>query len=210
MAKEIAPEEILPVKEKLFVEDVGEELEWNLDEEIGEYSDKEVKIDRVIMKELAKRSTSVRILRFLLKRKERDFSCKEVYTILKMPAMTVNYALRKLVSAGVLEPVVPFAVDKRNKYYRIVNSKVVEAIIRLHDRFASFKLARLLPLSIHTYVTIDELRKKPKFLELCAKYKLSADEGIEALKSNTRKVEPVYSEGYRSKGELRGFRRKEQ
>ena len=206
MAKEILPEEILPEKKKLLIQDEGEELEWDLGEEIGEYGTKEVSVDRVTRKALARRSTSVKILRFLLKHKK-GFSCKEVHEKCEIPYMTVNYALRKLVKATVLDRVVPYAVDNRNKCYRIANLKVVESIIRLHDLFASFKLARLLPLSISSYVSLDELKEKPEFLEICTKFKLELDEGIDALKLNKRKVELVY-DGTGSK--LVGFRRKEQ
>ena len=210
MVEEIKPKEFEIAEEKLLVEDEGEELDWDLDEEIGEYGVKQISVDRVTLKALARRSTAVKILRFLYNHKERDFSNKELHTILGIPNMTVNHNLRKvLLKAGVLELVVPY-VDKRNKCYRIANLKVVEAIIRLHDKFASFKLARLLPLSISSYVTISELKEKPEFLVICTKFKLELDEGIEALKLNHRKVECVFSSGYSSKGQLKGFRRKEQ
>ena len=197
-------------KGELLVVDEGEDLDWDLDEEIGEYGNKPVNIDRVTLKAVARRSNSVKILRFLLKHSERGFSCKEVYKIKRMPYTTVNQILRKLVKAEILERVVPYAVDKRNKCYRIANLKVVESIIRLHDRFASFKLARLLPLSISSYVSLNELKEKPEFLEICAKFKLELDEGIECLKLNTRKVELVYSGTYGHGDKLVGFRRKEQ
>lgn len=207
MVEEIKPEELVPIEEKLLVEDEGEELEWNLDKEIGEYGVKQITVDRVTLKALARRSTAVKILRFLYNHKERDFSNKELHTNLGIPNMTVNHNLRKvLLKAGVLELVVPY-IDKRNKCYRIANLKVAEAIIRLHDRFASFKLARLLPYKYK--MTIRELKENPKFLEICKKFKLELDEGIEALKLNTRKVERVYSGTY-GHGELVGFRRKEQ
>ena len=210
MVEEIKPEEFLPTEKKLLVEDEGEDFEWGLDEEIGQYGVKQISVDRVTMKAIARRSTSVKILRFLLKHSERDFSCKEVHKKLEIPYMTVNYALRKLVKASVLELVIPYAVDKRNKCYRVVNSKVAEAIIKLHDRFASFKLARLLPLSISSYVSLNELKKKPEFLEICIKFNLELEEGIEALRLNHRKVECVFSNDYGSKRQLIGFRRKEQ
>ena len=203
-------------KGSLLVVDEGEELDWNLDEEIGEYVDKELKIDRVDMKAVARRSISVKILRFLLKHK-RDFSNKELHTKLGIANRTVNHNLRKvLLKSGVLELVVP-RIDKRNKCYRIVNSKVAEAIITLHDRFASFELAKLLPYS--GYASISELKENPKFLEKCEKFKLEPDEGIECLKLNTRKVEIVFSKtphehGMRlvnePKREIVGFKRKEQ
>lgn len=208
MVEEIGPKELLPTEKKLLIEDEGEEIEWDLDKEIGEYGVKQINIDRVTMKAIARRTTSVKILRFLYNHKKRDFSCKEVHKKLEIPYMTVNYALRKLVKAGVLERVVPYAVDKRNKCYRIANLKVAEAIIRLHDRFASFKLARLLPFS--SYAKISDLKKNPKFLELCGKYKLTPEDAIECLKMNTRKVELVLSDVYGTKGQLVGFRRKEQ
>jgi len=208
MVEEKNPEELLPTEKKLLVEDEGEDLEWLIDKEIGQYGVKQINVDRVTMKAIARRSTSVKILRFLLKHSERDFSCKEVHKKLEIPYMTVNYALRKLVKASVLELVIPYAVDKRNKCYRVVNSKVVEAIIRLHDRFASFKLARLLPYKYK--MTIRELKENPKFLEICKKFKLSPDIGIEALKLNKRKVEPVYSGTYGHGDKPVGFRRKEQ
>jgi len=202
-------EEVCPADEtedkklSLLVVDEGEKLEWELDEEIGEYSDKELKIDRVDMKAVARRSTSVKILRFLLKHKSRDFSNKEIHTKLGIPNRTVNHNLRKvLLKTGILELVVP-RIDKRNKCYRIVNSKVAEAIIRLHDLFASFRLAHLLPYS--GYASVSELKENPKFLEICKKFRLNLDEGIEALKLNHRKVETNYS-----KGKIAGFRRKEQ
>lgn len=208
------PEEVLPEEfefeeeiEKLLVEDEGEELEWDLEEKIGEYGDKQVNIDRATMKALARRNTSVKILRFLLKNKERDFSCKEVHKKLEIPYMTANYALRKLVKAGVLERVVPYAVDKRNKCYRIANLKVAEAIIRLHDKFVSFKLAKFLRFS---YISINSLKKNQKFSNLCEKYRMTPDEGIECLKLNHRKVELVFSDGYGHNRQIVGFRRKEQ
>ena len=210
MAKEILPEKFVlqeEIEKKLLVEDEGEELEWDLEGEIGEYGDKQVNIDRVTMKVLARRSTSVKILQFLCKHKERDFSCTEVHKILKIPYMTVNYALRKLVEAGVLDRVVPFAVDNRNKCYRIGNLKVAEAIIKLHDRFVSFKLAKVLP---YDFISINNLKKNMKFLELCRKFKLTPDEGIESLKLNNRKVELVYGEHLGRKKHLAGFKRKEQ
>jgi len=203
-------------KGSLLVVDEGEDLDWDLDEEIGEYVDKEIKIDRVDMKAVARRSTSVKILRFLLEHKERDFSNKELHTKLGIANKTVNHNLRKvLLKAGILELVVP-RVDKRNKCYRIVNSKVAEAIIRLHDRFASFVLAKLLPYS--SYASISGLKENPKFLEICEKFRLDVDEGIECLKLNTRKVETVFSETPHEWGmapvneskEIVGFKRKEQ
>jgi len=207
MVEEKKPEELKPTEKKLLVEDEGEELEWELDKEIGEYGVKQISIDRVTLKALARRSTAVKILRFLYNHKEREFSNKELHTILGIPNMTVNHNLRKvLLKAGVLELVVPY-IDKRNKCYRIANLKVAEAIIRLHDRFASFKLARLLPYKYN--MMIRELKENPKFLEICEKFKLELDEGIECLKMNTRKVERVFSGTY-GHGELVGFRRKEQ
>ena len=121
--------------------------------------------------------------------------------------MTVNHNLRKvLLKAGVVELVVPY-VDKRNKSYRIANLKVAEAIIRLHDKMVSFKLAKILPFS---YISINSLKENQKFLNLCEKYRMTPDEGIAALKLNHRKVEWVFSNDYGSNRQLIGFRRKEQ
>ena len=200
------PTEIVPEKEEYFIHDSGEEVEDWLDEEIGEYGNKEVHIDRADLKAIARRSIWVKILRFQLNHKSRDFSRKEIKNKLEMPESTVALALKKLVLAKVLERVVS-VVDSRFKCYRIANFKVVESIIKLHSQFASFKLARLLPLSISSYVSLNELKEKPEFLEMCAKFKLELDEGIEVLKLNKRKVELVY-DGTGSK--LVGFRRKEQ
>ncbi len=191
------PTEIVPEKEEYFIHDSGEEVEDWLDKEIGEYGNKEVHIDRADMKAIARRSIWVRILRFQLKHKSRDFSRKEIKNALEMPESTVAQALLKLVHAKVLERIVP-VVDSRFKCYRISNLKVVESIIKLHSQFVGFKLARLLPFS--SYVTINELKKNPEFGELCKKFKLELDEGIECLKLNKRKVEPVYSDSYSSKG----------
>lgn len=203
---EIVPEEFEEKKEYLVV-DTGEELEQWMDKEIGEYGNKQVYVDRAVMKAIARRSTWVKILRFLLEHNSRDFSRKEIKNALKMPEMTVGYALHKLVKSKILERIVPSTIDSRFLVYRIANLKVVEAIIKLHDQFVSFKLAKLLP---YDFLSIDDLRKNSKFLELCAKYKLTVEEGIECLRLNTRKVECVFSSGYRSKGQLKGFRRKEQ
>ena len=199
------PTEIVPEKEEYFIHDSGEEVEDWLDEEVGEYGLKEVHIDRADMKAIARRSIWVKILRFQLNHKSRDFSKKEIKNVLEMPDSTVAQALRKLVRAKVLERVVS-VVDSRFKCYRIANFKVVESIIKLHSQFVGFKLAKLLP--YNSYHTINELKKDPKFLELCKKFRLDVDEGIECLKLNTRKVEPVLSDS--SKGKIVGFRRKEQ
>ena len=205
--KEIVPEEFEKMKEDVL-QDSGEELEDWMDEEVGEYGNKEVNIDRVTMKAVARRSTYVKILRFLLKNKSRDFSRKEITNAVEMYQTTVHRNLVRLVEAKVLERIVPSSIDKRFKCYRIANLKVVESIIRLHDQFVGFKLAKLLPYK--SYHTINELKENPEFLELCKKFKLEPDEGIEALKLNKRKVEPVYSGTYGDGNKLVGFRRKEQ
>jgi len=201
------PIEVVPEKKEYLLQDSGEELEDWMDEEVGEYGLKEVNIDRVTMKAIARRSTQVKVLRFLLKHSSRDFSRKEIRNAAKMPESTVHRALVRLVDADVLERIVPSAIDKRFKCYRIANLKVVEAIIKLHDCFVSFKLAKILP---YDYISLENLKKSPKFLEICKKFKMSPDVGIEALKLNTRKVERVFSSGYSTKGQLKGFRRKEQ
>jgi len=204
---ELVPKEFENMKEDVL-QDSGEELEDWLDEEVGEYGLKEVNIDRVTMKAIARRSTYVRILRFLLKNKSRDFSRKEIKNGVKLYETTIHRNLVKLVDAKVLERIVPSAIDKRFKCYRIANFKVVESIIRLHDQFVGFKLAKLLPYK--SYHTISELKKNPEFVEICKKFKLDLDEGIACLKLNKRKVEPVFSDSYSSKGQLVGFRRREQ
>lgn len=206
------PVEIAPEEREYLLQDSGEELEDWMDEEVGEYGLKEVNIDRVTMKAIARRSTYVKILRFLLKNKSRDFSRKEIKNGVnkagvKLYETTIHRNLVRLVDAKVLERIVPEAIDRRFKCYRIANLKVVESIIKLHDRFVSFKLVKILP---YDYISLENLKENPKFLELCGKYKLTPDEGIECLKMNHRKVEWVFSEGYGSKSQLKGFRRKEQ
>ena len=84
---------------------------------------------------------------------------------------------------------------------------VVEAIIQLHDRYASVKLAKVLPFS---FVSVNTLKKYHQFLALCEKFRLDPEEGIDALKLNSRKVECVFSDEYKTNGQLAGFRRKEQ
>ena len=205
---EIVPEEFESMEEGVL-QDSGEELEGWMDKEIGDYGNKEVNIDRVTMKAVARRSTYVKILRFLLKNKSRDFSRKEIKNGVnkngvEMYQTTIHRNLVRLVEAKVLERIVP-SIDKRFKCYRIANLKVVESIIRLHDQFVGFKLAKLLPYS--SYASVSELKENLEFLELCAKYRLSVEEGIACLKLNKRKVELVY-DGTGSK--LVGFRRKEQ
>ena len=200
------PIEIVPEKKEYLLQDLGEELEDWMEEEVGEYGNKEVNIDRVDMKAIARRSVWVKILRFLLKNESRGFSRKEIKNALKMHESTVALALRKLVKSGVLEKIVS-VVDRRFKCYRIVNLKVVESIIKLHSQFVSFKLAKLLPFS---YISINSLKKNQKFVNLCEKYRMTPVEGIEALKLNYRKVELVLSDVYETRGQLAGFRRKEQ
>lgn len=201
------PTEIVPEKREYLLQDRGEELEDWMDEEVGHYGLKEVNIDRATMKAIARRSTHVKVLRFLLEKNSRDFSRKEIKNAVKMPESTVHRALVKLVNAGVLERVVPEAIDRRFKCYRITNLKVVRSIVRLHDRIVSFRLARLLP---YSFVAVESLKKNKEFLAACKKFRLEFGEAIECLKKNHRKVECVFSSGYSSKGEVRGFRRKEQ
>jgi len=201
------PIEVVPEKIEYLLQDSGEELEDWMDEEVGEYGVKEVNIDRATMKAIARRSTQVKVLRFLLKHSSRDFSRKEIKNAVEMPESTVHRALVRLVGAEVLERIVPSEIDRRFKCYRIANLKVVESIVKLHDSFVSFRIARLLP---YGFVSVESLKKNKEFLALCRKFRLEFTDAIECLKLNTRKVESVLSDGYTTKGQLTGFRRKEQ
>jgi len=201
------PIEVVPEKIEYLLQDSGEELEDWMDEEVGEYGLKEVNIDRATMKAIARRSTQIKVLRFLLKHSSRDFSRKEIKNAIEMPESTVHRALVRLVDAKILERIVPSAIDKRFKCYRIANLKIVRSIIKLHDRIVSFRLAKLLP---YGFISLENLRKNKKFLALCKKFRLEFADAIECLKLNTRKVEFVLSNGYKRKGQLVGFRRREQ
>ena len=199
--KELVAKE-LDGKRRYFVEDSGEDFDDWMGEEVGSYGNKLVEIDRTTLKAIARRSTYVKVLRFLLRNNSRDFSRKEIKNSLKMPESTVARALVRLVKADVLEKNVPSVIDKRYKCYRITNLSVVVSIVELHDRMISFQLARVLP---YTFVSLDSLEEDYEFLALCKKFRLDFSDAIECLKMNSRKVEPVLS-----KDKLVGFKRKEQ
>lgn len=173
---------------ELLVSDEGEFLDWMI-KEINEYSNEKVSIDRAVLKSVARRSIAVKILRFLCEHPDRDFSCTEIFGSVDIPFTTTGYWLRKLAKASILVRITPIAIDKRNKLYRVKNLELTKKIVGLHDRFVSFKLANILP--FNKVVSIEELKKDTDFLELCKKYRLTANEGVEALKAN-RKIESVY------------------
>ena len=178
------------ISKELLLKDEGENLEWLMENELCEYGNEKIIVDRAILKAISRRSNWVKILRFLYSHNERDFSCKEIHISIQMPYMTCHCALRKLTKSKVLQRICPYDIDKRAINFRISSLKVVEAILKLHDRLVSFKFARILP--FNEELLISDLLKNTEFQKLCNKYKLTMNEAITALKTN-QKFESIYS-----------------
>ena len=203
-------EDIFEVKEVKPESTIGVDSTDNLiDEEFEEMLEGEKQpsqVSRELIQSISKRHIEAKILKFLYKNRRQSFYLRQIFNHLGIDEQTLIHHLRKLVKAGILRKETPFAIDKRLKYYRIVDIDAVEKIIKRYHWLVSFELAR--ELRLDRTISLNELKKKTKFPTICRKYELTHDEAIEALKLNTRKVECVFSDY--PKRQLIGFRRKEQ
>lgn len=198
--------EVMPVDEKfLDVSGVPSDSweDWDKDVE----DKKEVAIGKALAKEITRRFTLMRILKFLYKNHPEPLFTKEIAQGLKMSDQNLIHNLKRLVRSGVVERVVTSTIDLRTKYYQVADKKLTERLIRRYHWLVSFKFVKLIPKSA-SYLSVGELKRNGEFQKLCGKYYLSEEEAIVALSLNTRSVKAVFSDSY--KGKIVGFRRKEQ
>jgi len=179
--------------------------------------DKTVVLSKAVAKEITRRFTLMRILKFLLKKYPEPQFTKEIAEGLEMSLQNLIHNLRKLVNVGVVEKVQTEKIDLRTKYYQIADRTLAEKLIRRYHYLMSFKFAKLIPED--RTVGLNELTNNVEFKRLCKKYFLSEAEAVKALEANGH-VEAVYGErtvgtsvdfGYLQMGQKRiflGFRRK--
>ena len=179
-------------------EDILDTFPWEEEEE----EETKVHINKAVIKSVAKHTVMVKILKFLYKRNE-PFLRKQIKKGMKVT--TVGYNIKILVELGLVRQV-PVPFDRVHQYFEIVDREAAEKIFKRNLWITSFKLAKLL--SLKNMIRIEDLKKNANYLIKCDKYGLTPDEGIESLKLNSRWVEQVFSDYHR--GELIGFRRKEQ
>lgn len=203
-------EELLPKEEVLSKNDRYLETSELTEEEFSkdwefEEETKKVVINKAIVREIVRRKTCMRIIKLLFKHKE-PLIIKEVWENLGISRQLASSSLRRLEKTDIIEQVTAFPMDRSRKYYQITDYDLAKKLIKRFHYSISFTLAKILAFSV---ILVDELKKKPDFLEICNKYGLTLDEGVEALKMNHRKVESVYSDYYDGH-KLTGFKRKEQ
>lgn len=164
--------------------------------------DKTVVLGKAAAKEITRRFTLMRILKFLLKKYPEPQFTKEIAQGLEMSVQNLIHNLRKLVNVGVVEKVQTEKIDLRTKYYQIVDRTLALKLVRRYHFLMSFKFTKLIPKD--GTVSVDELKSDFEFARLCLKYYLSSDEAVKALETNGH-VEAIYAEKDET---LVGFRRK--
>lgn len=198
--------EVMPVDEK-FLDVIGVPSDswedWDSDVEDKE----EVVIDKALAKEITRRFTLMRIIKFLYENYPEPLFTKEIALGLKMSVQNLIHNLKKLVKAGVVKRTITSVIDLRSKYYQVADKGLAERLIRRYHYVVSFKFVKLIPKS-SSYVTVRELKEHSEFQRLCKKYYLSEEEAVEALKLNNRSVKPVFSGTYGRGDKLVGFRKK--
>jgi len=163
--------------------------------------DKTVVLDKAVAKEITRRFTLMRIIKFLVKKYPEPQFTKEIAQELKMSLQNLIHNLRKLVKVGVVERVQTEKIDLRTKYYQIVDRTLALKLIRRYHFLISFKFAKLIPKD--GTANVNELKSDLGFSLLCWKFFLSEAEAIESLENNSH-VEAVYGKDKI----LVGFRRK--
>lgn len=157
-----------------------------------------VRLNKGVVRELTNRPTTVKIIRELYENNEEPLYVKELTE--KVGKTSVPYLLKKLWRIGLIEPMVTGEISKVTKYYRIVDRNVAERIIRHYFYRVSFKLAHLVP-NLPSGIDERELKVMPGFVDLCQKFGLSLNEGVDALCSNKRAIAVMESpEGSRILG----------
>jgi len=167
-----------------------------------ESEDKTVVIGKAVAKEITRRFTLMRIIKFLLKKYPEPQFTKEIAEGLEMSLQNLIHNLRKLVNVGVVEKVQTEKIDLRTKYYQIVDRTLALKLVRRYHFLMSFKFTKLIPKD--GTVSVDELKSDFEFARLCLKYYLSSDEAVKALETNGH-IEAIYGEKDET---LVGFRRK--
>jgi len=101
--------------------------------------EKKVVIDKAVAKEITRRFTLMRIIKFLYEKYPEPQYTKEITQGLEIPRQNLIHNLKKLVKTGVVERVFPSTIDMRTKYYKIVDKELVEKLIRRYHYLISFK-----------------------------------------------------------------------
>jgi transcription initiation factor IIE alpha subunit len=136
----------------------------------------------IIVKEVSKSIKAVQILKYL----KANGECyqKEIHDATKMNPMTISHILAKLVEGNVV--ILMSFYTKNKNYYRLNPKFPVGRIFEMYNRHIGMILYQHVPLDKR--ISTDQLKQIPKFVSDCTYYGLTLDEGVEAVKSNSRKI----------------------
>lgn len=186
------------IEDEEFIAFPSEEEE----EEIHEV--RKPRVNKAMIKAMARRSNMVRILRFLYSHRE-PYYLEELAKALRMNGETVKYNLKKLIDCSVVRNPATGPIDGWTKYYELVDRKTASEVIQRFFWLLGFRFARLIPLD--RVMSVEELESDDRFVDLCFRYYVEYDEAKEALKK-CWKVKTIYDSSYNDK--IVGFKRKEQ
>jgi hypothetical protein len=105
------------------------------------------------------------------------YCLQEISQPLKMNENTCYKNLNKLVEIGLLEKTVPKG-NKKERYYEIIDKILAKKAIEKYKHWVGFCLARLVP---YERLYASQLKQNKHFIEACAQYGFSIDEGLNAI-----------------------------
>ena len=142
----------------------------------------------IVIRELVtyKEGNAVALLKYL---KEHKYAyTKEIARGTGIAYAGVTRLVRKLQALKVIETLVSKA-QSYHKYHRLNPNFPVEETIKRFHMHVGMILYKHVPLN--RPITEEELKAIPKFRSDCRYYKLTLDEGIEAVRDNKYKIEMV-------------------
>jgi len=130
---------------------------------------------------IIKRTNAMKILLFLIRDKDEEetYYLQRIADDLDINEMTAYSNLVKLINAGIAEKS-ETDVDKRTKYYSIVNKELAEKAIEKYKHYVGFQLARLVP---YEKRYCSQLKGDKRFQNACEEYGLTVSEGINVILS---------------------------
>jgi DNA-binding MarR family transcriptional regulator len=128
---------------------------------------------------IVKRTNAMKILMYISTNIDgfESYTLQEVAEPLEMNENTAYKNLNKLVEIGLLEKTVPKG-NKKERYYEIIDKILAKKAIEKYKHWVGFCLARLVP---YERLYASQLKQNKHFIEACAQYGFSIDEGLNAI-----------------------------
>jgi len=135
------------------------------------------------IKLIAKRRYYAIVCKWMLEHRAEPFNVTKIAEGSGVNAGTVSGIVKKLGALGIVNLHRVESLDKKEKLYSI-NQKAAELIVKRYLWLSSFQLLKALPKEEDT-LGLDELRENSEFNQVMSKHRLSFQEAVESLGSNS-------------------------